>query len=241
MGADQSIGPARRRGSLSNSDSFIDEVTEEVRRDRLFAAFRKYGWIGGLLVIGVVGGAAYTEWSKAQAANRAQAFGDAMLDAMDLGAPEDRAAALAAIPADGGQGALKALMQATDASAVAAADKAAALAALDALIADATQPQVYRDLAVLRRVLLAAADQPVADRRAALEAIAAPGRAFRPLAAEQLAYLLIEDGKTDEAIAALAALMQDQDAPGGLRARAGQMITALGGTPPDVKPAADAG
>ena len=50
---------------MSNPASFIDEVTEEVRRDRLFAAFRKYGWIGLLLVILVVGGAAYNEWSKA--------------------------------------------------------------------------------------------------------------------------------------------------------------------------------
>lgn len=226
--------------SLSNPDSFIDEVTEEVRRDRLFAMFRKYGWIGGLLVVAVVGGAAYTEWTKARAETRAQGFGDAMLDAMDLGAPEDRAAALAAIPADGGQSALKSLMLATDAG----SDQTAALAALDALAADANQPQIYRDLATLRRVMLAGKAQPVAERRLALESIAAPGRAFRTLASEQLAYLLIEDGKNDEAIAALAALMQDQEAPGGLRARAGQVITALGGTPPEAKPeaaAADAG
>jgi hypothetical protein len=29
--------------------------------------------------------------------------------------------------------------------------------------------------------------------------------------------------------------MQDQEAPSALRARAGQVITALGGTPPEVK------
>lgn len=228
---------------MSNPDSFISEVTEEVRRDRLYAMFRKYGWIGVVIVLGVVGGAAYTEWTKATAAARAQSFGDAMLDAVDLGAPEDRAAAMAAIPADEGQIALKDLMLATDAG----ADKAAALAALDKLAGDQSQPQVYRDLAVLRRVMLAGKDQPIADRRSALEAIAVPGRAFRTLAAEQLAYLLIEDGKKDDAIAALAALMQDQDAPGGLRQRAGQMITALGGTPPEpaagaaTEPTADAG
>lgn len=221
---------------MSNSDSFIDEVTEEVRRDKLFAAFKKYGWIGILAVVMIVGGAAYSEWSKARVAARAQAFGDAMLDAVDLGAPEDRAAAMAAIPADGGQVALKELMGATDAG----TDKAAALKALDALAADQSQPEIYRDLAVLRRVSLAGKDQPNADRRAALEAISAPGRAFRTLAGEQLAYLLIEDGKKDEAIAALSALMQDQEAPQGLRARAAQMITALGGTPPEAKAAAPA-
>ena len=70
---------------MSNPDSFIEEVTEEVRRDRLFAAFRKYGWIGGLVVLGIVGGAAWNEWQKNQAAARAQGFGDAMLEALDTG------------------------------------------------------------------------------------------------------------------------------------------------------------
>lgn len=222
---------------MSNPDSFIDEVTEEVRRDRLFAAFRKYGWVGVVLVIAVVGGAAYSEWSKHKEQLRAQAFGNAVLDAMDLGAPEDRAAAIAALPVDGGQTALKTLMQATDAG----ADKVAALAALDALAADATQPQTYRDLAALRAVMLAGKDRPLSDRRAALEAMSAPGRAFRPLAAEQLAYLMLEEGKTSDAIAALTALLQDQEAPAGLRSRASQMITALGGTLPEAKPAANAG
>ena len=226
---------------MSNPDSFIDEVTEAVRRDRLFAMFRRYGWIGAVLVLGVVGGSAWIEWSKARATARAEAFGDAVLDATDIGAPEDRAAALAAIAADGGQLALRALLIASDASAEAGADKTAALAALDGLAADASQPQVYRDLAVLRRVMLAGADMAAADRRAALETITAPGRAFRTLAEEQLAYILIEEGQTDAAIAALAALMQDQEAPSGLRGRAGQVITALGGTPPETTAAQDAG
>lgn len=222
---------------MSNPDSFIEEVTEEVRRDRLFAAFRKYGWIGGLVVLGIVGGAAWNEWQKSQAAARAQGFGDAMLEALDTGGAVDRREAMAAVPADGNQIAIRTLMLASDP----ADDKAAALAALDALIADATQPEIYRDMAQLRRVMVAGADMPLTDRRAALEGISAPGRAFRTLAAEQLAYLLIEEGKKDEAIAALTALMQDQEAPQGLRGRAGQVIVALGGKLPEAAAAADQG
>lgn len=219
---------------MSNPDSFINEVTEEVRRDRLFAMFRKYGWIGGLLVVAVVGGAAYTEWQKAQALARAEGFGEAMLDALDIGGAAERLAAMEAVPADGSQLALRALMVASDP----AESKAAALAALEALIADASQPEIYRDMAQLRRVMVAGADLPLADRRAALEGISAPGRAFRVMAAEQLAYLMLEEGNTDAAIAALTTLMQDQEATQGLRARAAQMITALGGTLPEPAEAA---
>lgn len=226
---------------MSNPDSFIEEVTEEVRRDRLFAMFRKYGWIGGLVVLGIVGGAAWNEWQKAQAMARAQGFGDAMMDALDVGGTVERREAMAAVPADGAQIGLRALMIASDPDGDGADSKAASLAALEALIADTTQPEVYRDIAQLRRVMVAGADLPLADRRAALESIAAPGRAFRALASEQLAYLLIEEGKTDAAIAALAALMQDQGATQALRARASEVITALGGTLPDAAATADQG
>ncbi|MFC3087004.1 hypothetical protein [Tabrizicola soli] len=214
---------------MSNPDSFIEEVTEEVRRDRLFGLFRKYGWIGVLLVLGIVGGAAWNEWSKSRAEARAEAFGDALIDALDLGSPEERRAALAAIPADGQQGAILNLILASDPK----ADQPATLAALDAIIADASLPVSYRDLATLRRVLVAGAGMELADRRSALQAIAAPGRPYRTLAEEQLAYLLIEEGQTEAAITALQALMQDQEASGALKARAGQVVTALGGTPPE--------
>lgn len=213
---------------MSNPESFIDEVTEEVRRDRLFRLFRKYGWIAIVLVLGIVGGAAWNEWSKARDAARAQAFGDAVIEALDLGTPEERRVALAAAPADGGQLGLLQLILASDPQ----EDTVATLAALEKAAADTMLPVSYRDLAVLRRILVGGADLPLPDRRAALESIAGAGRPYRTLAEEQLAYLLIEDAKPLEAIAKLSSLVQDQDASGALRARVAQVITALGGTPP---------
>lgn len=214
---------------MSNPDSFLDEVAEEVRRDRLFGLFRRYGWIGVLIVLGIVGGAAWNEWSKSQTEAQAQAFGDALVDALDTGTPEERRDALTAIPAEGPQAALLQLVIASDAE----GDRHENLAALDRVAADTTLSPVYRDLAVLRRVLLAGSDMPIADRRAALQAIAVAGRPYRMLADEQLAYLLVEEGKTDAAIAALTALLQDQAASPTLRTRVGQMILVLGGTLPD--------
>jgi hypothetical protein len=214
---------------LSNPDSFIEEVTEEVRRDRLFAIFRRYGWIGVVAILAIVGGAAWNEWSKSRAAARAQAFGDGLIDALDQGTPEERREALAAVPADGDQTALLQLILASDPN----EDKASSLAALEKVAGDATLSASYRDLAVLRRVLLAGADLPLADRRSALQSIAIAGRPYRVLAEEQLGYLLIEEGKPDDAIAAFLALLQDQEASGALRSRLGQMVTALGGTLPE--------
>ena len=213
---------------MSNPDSFIEEVTEEVRRDRLFGLFRKYGWIGVVVILALVGGTAWTEWQKSRDAARAEAFGDALIDALDHGTPEERREALASVPATGEQVAILNLILGSDP----AEDKAATLAALESVANNASLSPAYRDLAVLRRVLVGGADLALADRRAALDGIAVAGRPYRTLAAEQLAYLLIEEGKPDEAIAALTALMQDQEASGALRARAGQVITALGGTLP---------
>ena len=212
---------------MSNNESFIDEVTEEVRRDKLFAIFRRYGWIGVVLVVGIVGGAAWTEWQKARYTARAENFGDAVTAALTLETPEARLAALKAVPSSGDQAGLLQLMLASDPG----KDRASALAALDAVATDTSLDTSYRDLAVLRRTILVGADAPLADRRSALDAITAPGRPYRTLALEQLAYLLVEEGKAAQAIDALRALTKDQDASQGLRARAEQVILALGGSP----------
>ena len=214
---------------LSESDSFINEVTEEVRRDQLFAMFRKYGWIGALVIAGIVGGTAWTQWKAASDRGRAQAFGDAVLDSADLGAPADRLAALKGAPATGNQTAIVQLLLASDPT----SDPAEALTALRALGADQAAPEIYRDLANLRLILVSGTDMPIAERRGLLEVMAGAGRPYRVLAQEQLAYLTLEEGKTDEAIVALIALVTDQESSVAMKDRLRQVITALGGPLPE--------
>lgn len=213
---------------MSNPESFIEEVTEEVRRDRLFAAFRKYGWIGILLVVLIVGGAAFNEYQKAQKRSVAQGFGDSLLTALDQATPQARREALqaaGALAVDADKAALQQLLLASDP----AGDRAGSLAALQAIADNAAVTQTYRDLAVLRWVILSGADLDIDARRAALDPLAIPGRPFRTLALEQMAYLAVETGDIDAAITQLRALSVDQEAPAGLRQRASQMIVALGG------------
>ena len=68
---------------MSETDSFIDEVTEEVRRDRLFRLCARYGWIAVLAVLLLVGGAGWNEWRKAEERERRRPSGDAILAALE--------------------------------------------------------------------------------------------------------------------------------------------------------------
>lgn len=215
---------------MSNPDSFIDEVTEEVRRDRLFRVFRRYGWIGVVGVLALVGGAAWNEWQKAEARARAEAFGDAVLAAIEAPDAAARAAALAAVPAQGAGAAVVALIAAAEASGSPdAATRAAALARLKVLAEDASLPVHWRDLAALRRLSAPGGEPDAAARRQGLEALAGAGRPYAPLAREQLALDDLAAGNRDAALAGFRALAEDPAAPSALRARAGQLIVVLGG------------
>ncbi|MCR8726330.1 hypothetical protein [Frigidibacter sp. ROC022] len=206
----------------SNPDSFIDEVTEEVRRDRLFALFRRYGWIGVLAIVLIVGWSAWLEWDASRQRARAQAFGDAVIAALEKADPADRAAALEGITA-------KDKNQATLLTLLGAATKADA-PKLAELAADPEIPAVYRDLAAFRRLLLLN-DLDEAERIAGFEALATPGAPYRVLAEEQIALIDITAGRTDKALERLEALSEDSEASGALQRRAKQLMVAIGGTP----------
>ena len=61
---------------MSLNESFIQEVSDEVRRDRLYTLFRKYGWIGVFLILLLVGGAGVNEWRKSKERLAAEQNGD---------------------------------------------------------------------------------------------------------------------------------------------------------------------
>ncbi|MEM8732099.1 MAG: hypothetical protein AAGF79_19470, partial [Pseudomonadota bacterium] len=90
---------------MSNTDSFIDEVTEEVRKDRLYGLARKYGWIAILAVVLIVAGAAWNEYNKSRTQAAAEALGDGITAALAANDAAGRALALQSIETDvpGGQ------------------------------------------------------------------------------------------------------------------------------------------
>ena len=215
---------------MSDTDTFIEEVTEEVRRDHLFKMMKRYGWIGVLAIVLIVGGASFNEYRKANARAAAQSLGDEILAALEKNDSTDRAADLSKIKADTPGGA--AVVQMLIAAAQADSDKVTdAVASLNAVAVNGDLPEIYRQIAGFKALTLQADVLPASDRRLQFEALAQPGAPLRLLAEEQLALIDISEGKTDAAITRLQAMLQDAEIDRGLQERVARVIVALGGEP----------
>lgn len=213
---------------MSDSDSFIEEVSEEIRRDRLFRMFRRYGWIAVLLVLVLVAGAGIREYRAAKARAEAERIGDAILAAFETGDRSAQQDALAAIDAGGAPDALVGLLAA---GTVLPDDREAAAANLQAIADNTELPRRFRDLAALKRLMILAADIAPEARMTELSALTTPGAPYRLLAEEQMALAEVELGRIDDAVARLDAIAADQEASPTLRRRAADLVVALGRSP----------
>lgn len=213
---------------MSDSDSFIDEVTEEVRRDRFFLALKKYGWIGGVAVALIVGGASWREYQRAQDEAAAQAAGDAMRAALAADDTATRAEALATVEVSNASA--QAIIDMARAAALdEMGDAAQAASLLDTIAANDALAPIYRDVASFKSVTVQSDLLPVAERRARLEPLAAAGAPLQFLASEQLALLDIEVGARDAALARLQEIAVSAGVTRDLLDRVRQLIVVLGG------------
>ncbi|MEQ5795590.1 tetratricopeptide repeat protein [Paracoccus sp. NFXS7] len=207
----------------NQSDTFIDEVTEELRRDRLYGAMRRYGWIVVLVIVAVVGFTAWREYSAAQDRAAAQAWGDAILAAE---AQNDPAAVLAVDPrGSAGRQALTGLL-----AAGAQTDPDARAQALQG-VADAQPDSVLGELAQLKLVMAQGAQMDAAERDAILTRLSRAGAPFELLALEQKAVALIGAGRPEDAITLIRQIQDKDGLTEALRRRLSEMMIALGETP----------
>ena len=217
---------------MSDTDSFIEEVSEEMRRDRLYGYMRRYGWIAVLAILTLVGGAAWNEYSKSQARAKAQSAGNAILAALEADEPQERVKALEVLQSEDitqGAKAVVSLMQAAEQAA--GDDPAGAQTALEAIAVDGSLPEIYRQIASFKSATKSGGSLSVDDLRLRLDALSAPGTSLRLLATEQLAMLDIEAGDTAAALEKLQGIVVDAEVTAGLRQRATQLIVALGAEP----------
>lgn len=185
-------------------DLFIEEVTEELQKERAYKLFRRYGPFVGGAVVAIVLAASINEYLKSAATHEAREAGAALIAAGDVSS-EPAAAADAYEEAAGrleGGPALLARLH-VGALRAEAGEAEAAGEAFDAASGAAADQPVYADLAALRAVM-ARFDAIEADRAVSdLEPLAAEGRPFRPLALELLGLAELKAGRVPEARARL--------------------------------------
>ena len=213
---------------MSDTDSFIDEVTEEVRRDRMFNLLRRYGWIAVVTVLLLVGGAAWNEWRLSQQRTQSEALGDAIVSALQLETAAERATALQKIET----AEAPAIVQLLSAAELVGDDRGGeALAQLAAVQSNDTLPLIYRQIAEFKALVIEGDGQSAEARRIGFESLIASGSALRVLAEEQLALLDIAANDVDGALVRLQRLLEDSEITPGVRRRVTQLITALGAKP----------
>ena len=208
---------------MSDTDSFIDEVTEEVRRDRLFSFFRRYGWIPAVVILTLVGSTAYNEWNKSAAEEVAQSRGDALLSALDLEDEAEGNAAITAIATTDSGNVLASFL-------AAGRDQSQAADLLSGIATNTDQPEYIRDLA---RLKLAATPNAVSQDEAVLILLdlSVPGGLYRNVATEMLIAVELERGNLGVALALLQSHIQDAEASQAQVQRMGELLVALGSKP----------
>ena len=206
-----------------SNDSFIREVDEEVRGDKLKAFWSRYGLaiVGGAIAIALAT-AAWVGW-QSYTTSLANASGDRFLEALNLaneGNSEEALEKLAELEVDGyGQYAVLSRMRAAS-ERHNAGNTDQAVADFDAVAADTSVPIALRDAARVRAAYLlvdAGTYQDVAQRA---EPLTAADNAFRHSAREALALAAWKDGRADDALRLIDELLGDVQVPSGVAQRA---------------------
>ncbi len=211
------------------SDIF-QEIDEELRRENFAKLWTRYGkYVIALAVVVVLATAGFTQWRQYQLRQR-EAEGARYVAALDLarqGKDKDAADefALIARDASGGRAVLARFEQA--ALKAKSGDSQGAAALYDALAADSSVDQVYRDAAMLLAAqyeLKSGDPKAVIDKLAPLTALTNP---WHPSALELTALAQLKSGDKKAAAATYRRVADDLGAPQDLRARATEMIAAL--------------
>ena len=215
---------------MSDTDSFLQEVSEELRRDRLYRNMRKYGWIAILVVIVIVGAATYREYLKSQAETKAELFGTSIIDALNEKNAADRISKLQKINAPG-ENAKAVVAMLLSAELIGNETASLEMSSLSDAIEGLSIDPHYRDLLNFKILLKSSEIMNLDERMKAFKALSKPGNPFRLLAEEQMALIELELGNTENAIEKISQILLDAELTTGLRNRATQMMIALGKDP----------
>lgn len=211
--------------------NFIEEVDEDVRRDRMEALWKRYSpvAIGAvvLLLLAVAGHQVWKSWETDKANAAATAF-TAALNQAQAGKPAEAAQALADLSKTAPKGYAQIARFQQAALLVEAKDVTGAIAVYDAIAADSGVEAAFRDLARYLAVFHGF-DVMDADQMRGRLAVIKPDSPWSANARELQALADLKGGNSEAARKQLTALADDPLVPAGLRGRAAELLAALGG------------
>ena len=192
---------------MSQNDNFIDEVTEEVRKDKLFILLKRYGWIGLLFIFFIVAGSIIVEIRSIQKNTASRELGDA-LSKLILEENQTNPHEKDAKNQDVSKETLIAKLVKARVKEVSGDKNQAVTIYRD--IANLNYSAPFTDFAKFKLVLLL--DQKFEEKSNLLEELISPDSTFFLLAIEQKALLNLSKGNVDVAKEDMALILNDPKA-----------------------------
>ena len=215
----------------ATNEAFLREVDDELRRDQLAAAARRWGLIAvAVIVAGLLAFAGWLYWQHRQT-QRAGVEGEQLQAAVDqITAGQTQAAAAALTPLEKADVAgYRALAQLSQADLLLQKqDTKGAVTKFAAVAGDQSIGQPFRDLATIRRTAVeydALPPQQVIER---LRPLAVAGNPWFGSAGEMTAVAYLRQNRRDLAGKLFGQIAKSDDVPPSIRQRAVQMAGLLG-------------
>jgi hypothetical protein len=214
------------------NETFLREVDENLRRDRLSDFAKKNGPLLIAAVVLFLAASAGAIWWQQHKVERSEQQVEKLTDAYRaIGAGKPAASTVAALDelSESGSKAVRASALFTRAvTALEQNDTKLATAKFREIATDDGLPKPYRDLALIRQTALEFDQIPPQDVVTRLQPLAKAGEPWFGTAAEMTGMALIKQGKKNEAGQLFAAIAKDKDVPDSARQRAIQIASSLG-------------
>lgn len=211
------------------SDDLFREVDEEVRQDQYLQLWKRYGvYIAGVVLAVILITVGVVVWRDLQR-GELEANGEKMLAALAIieERPDEALDQFAALGDEGTKG-YRLLARLREAALLSArGDARSAVAIYDTVAADTGQEKIYRDLAKLLSVSHGMSIMDRGEVEDRLAPLVGDDNAWRYSARELVATAALASGDTAAAREAFQALVDDVDAPSGVRARGAEMLAIL--------------
>lgn len=219
---------------MSNeTDSFVQEVDEQLRQDRAMTLIRDYGpWAAGAVVVFILGLLGWQLWTEQQT-RTSRAHADQYVAAQEMARSGNLDGAKAEFErlSSAGPQSYRAMARMEHAAILESqGDLQAALAEFDAAATEARDP-VMRETAQLRAAYIAADSQDFQALRTRLQPLTESGTRISYLAKELLAIEAWRAGDLDLARDTLETLSLAFDAPESVRQRAQVALSVIGPAP----------